>query len=359
MTDEAVALLDRLREARTSEEREAAARAVREYVGKPQNGTWNEVRAKALSTGAWRDAIIDAARVSNTDGERRWVCEAICAITRCADGRRVFGTEDVRDVLVAMARAAGTDEARKWIAAAMNNITHGDNADGLRVFCTEGVRDALVAMARAAGTDDAREEIAEAVCYVTRGNTEGAIIFNTAEMRRMLETLRTQTKSTIAVVCVDTALQYLDEADKIRDDDADCVAFLGAADAAFEHMCPGVEGRVTAFFTCVIHNDTRLRAVVRQPTASWCICNGNKGRCRAAMCDVCRRATAASGQWRCTCDARVLPSPAPTGIVNLFLSIAPECPRGCGARVPLRDAPTHVCASAASKPKRARSDQRQ
>jgi hypothetical protein len=130
MSDPA-ALLARLRGARTCAEREAAARAVREFTGRAE--TWLEERARELCTVEWRDALARAATEASSDGERRWVCEAVCGITRCTTGQRVFSTEGVRDALVAMACAAGTDDARQWIARLARIVQHHsgtDNADG-------------------------------------------------------------------------------------------------------------------------------------------------------------------------------------------------------------------------------------
>lgn len=493
MSDEAVELLDRLRKAHTSEEREAAARAVREYIGRPRDDTWNEARAKALSTDAWRNVIVDVVVASSTDGERRWVCEAICAITKCdngarvfstegvrealvamacaagtddarrwaasavcsvtaynADARRVFGTEGVRDALVAMARAAGTYDARRWIASAMSNITannadgqrvlgtegvrealaamaraagtdderrwiasamcnitSGDNADIDRVFSTDGVRNALVAMAHAAGTDDAREWIAEAISNITANNADGRRVFGTADVRdalvtmaraastdevrwsiamamnnitannadavraygtadtvrAALEMLNSRTRSAVVTENVG-ALQArlagaVDATNDPPDDDDKCEEWLRAADRAHQAICPGVEGRVSAFFTCAVHKNTHLRAVLhaleaRRPGAAWYVCDGNDGRCRVALCSECHQSVVRARQWRCTCGARAPPGPAPASILRMLLAIAPKCPRGCGARVPLRDAPTHVCDHSA--PKRVKSD---
>lgn len=186
MQDNATAsLFAAIQTADTAATRAAAARAIREYVGRPADGTWQQERARQLATTAWCDTLARVCATASTDTERRWACDAMCAITYDIEGVGMFGQPCVRDALVVAARAASTDEAREWVARAMCNVA-ADRINGQRVMSSECTRDAIVSMAHAAGTEDARRWIASAVKNVALHNPLGRNVFGTAGVRDAL-----------------------------------------------------------------------------------------------------------------------------------------------------------------------------
>lgn len=336
-----------------------------------------------------RDALIC---VRSMPSAAEHIAAIVTAVAAAPGGRRTYGTDAVRDMLVAIVRGAASDVVQRACVSAMSEYAYVCDAAGARLYGTEAVRDAVLALMTTTPGVALYGAIVQFLSDVLSHNAAGCVTFCTGAMCVALARCAQRythdgalNESVVNVLhCVakhDTNCAFLTPdmynalsalfgcivsarararldgllarfADVVDDDDMRHVLWLRAADATLHAVMPERDDAATSFFTCVTCGVTRLCAATnRHVYAAWYACNGNQGRCRAAMCHVCRIEYIRHTNYRCTCGATTPPASAMRHAREL-LDVAVECPAKCGTRVPLGKACAHldVCAKAAREP---------